>query len=63
MSQEGCLSGHYWSGGVCSLCGERLRCGACHCFVTIDNLSAHIENDCPVREDAHAAAPSQEGEE
>lgn len=47
MSQEGCLSGHYWHGlSICSLCGARLRC-ACGAYVREDNLDAHLDR-CPV---------------
>lgn len=46
---EGCMSGHYWHGGsVCSLCGERLRCG-CGRFVREDALDAHVR-ECKVLE-------------
>jgi len=50
-TDEGCLSGHYWSGGACTRCGERLRCGACQRFVTIEKISNHIDSECPIKWD------------
>jgi len=47
MFDEGCLSGCYWDGGVCTRCGARLRCG-CGRFVTIEKLEKHLETDCPL---------------
>lgn len=43
--------GHNWgrTGGVCLNCGERLKCGACGRFVTIEALDKHIDNDCPMK--------------
>lgn len=45
---EGCLSGHYWHGGLCSRCGEQLRC-ACGRFVTIEGLDKHLADECPIK--------------
>lgn len=59
-TDEGCLSGHYWRGGACSRCYERLRCGACGRFVTIDDLSRHIDQDCPVTWDVLEDSPAAE---
>lgn len=33
---------HYWKGGCCSQCGERLRCLYCHRFATIEALEDHV---------------------
>jgi hypothetical protein len=43
------MEGHNWGreGGVCLYCGAQLRCGACGRFITIEDLSRHIEKDCP----------------
>ena len=43
------MEGHYWYEGVCSRCGEQLRCGACGQFVTIEGLDRHLAERCPVR--------------
>lgn len=43
MSNEGCLSGHYWNGSSrCSLCDARLRCD-CGCYVREDNIDEHMK--------------------
>jgi hypothetical protein len=39
--------GHRWDGGVCVNCGERLRCGMCGCFVTIEGLDRHLNEAHP----------------
>jgi len=56
---EGCLSGCSWSGGACSRCGARLRCGACGRFVTIESLDKHINQECPIKWDV-LEAPLEE---
>ncbi len=36
---------HFWVGGVCSVCGKRLRC-YCGRFVTVEGMDVHLEK-CP----------------
>lgn len=61
---------HFWHGGVCSSCGERLRC-ACGQFVKVEELDFHIGMTCPTArnapewtpEDGDYAVPAQSGEQ
>jgi hypothetical protein len=47
MSDEGCLSGHYWNGSsICSRCGARLHC-ACGQFMREDSIDEHMKR-CPL---------------
>ncbi len=50
---------HYWSGGICTSCGERLRC-LCGRFIRVDDLDAHIDRgECRVVPPEPAADPQE----
>jgi hypothetical protein len=43
---------HYWSGGVCTACGARLRC-MCGRFIKVEDLDAHFNRgECRTAERA-----------
>lgn len=48
--------GHRWVGGACANCDERLRCGACMRFVTVEGLDKHIAEECPVKWEEYEGA-------